>query len=276
MTFLAGAGSYSIVGAGTGNTLQLNSTGLALSNDTLEAAGTRQSFSTLTVQAGASQTWNGKANGFTFNQVSLGSGNTVTFSGTGTTPTTRNELTGTVSGVIGTTAGITKAGSGTLYIGPTASLNYTGATTIAEGTLLLGGPNKLPDASNLILSGGTLDIAGFDEKTGKLSLAGNSTISFGISNTADLVFDASQAENWGAFTLTILDFTPGQDTLRFGTSSAGLTPAQLASIRFDGITPAQIDENGFLSPVPEPSSALLMGVGALALSGLRRRRLAQA
>ncbi len=267
MTFLPAAGSYLVTSSGANDVLKLNAGGLALSND----SSFRQEFSGLTVQAGATQLWNAKANGFTFTQVSLGDSNTVSFSGTGTSLTTRTELVGSVTSFPGTPSGITKVGSGTLFLGPASSLAYSGATTISGGTLLLGGANKLPNAANLVLGGGTLDIAGFDETTGKLSLAGTSTISFGISNTADLVFDASSDQSWGAFTLNISGFTQGQDTLRFGTSSAGLTAPQLAGISFDGAQGAAIDANGFVSPVPEPSTALLLGVGALAMGGMRRR-----
>lgn len=270
MTFLPSADTYQITGDGAGNALQFNAPGIALSND----SATRQTFRGLLVQAGSSQTWDGKANGLSFNQVSLGSGNTVTFSGTGNTATTRNELIGTVTSFPGSAAGIVKAGSGTLYIGDSATLSYTGATTVSQGTILLGGAELLPDDSTLVLGGGTLDIAGFDETTGKLSLAGNSTINFGVSGATKLVFDASQVENWGAFTLTILNFTPGEDTLQFGNSASGLTEGQLANIRFDGVTAAQINSDGFVSPVPEPSAALLIGIGALVAGGFRRRRAA--
>lgn len=270
--FLATAPAYNLTALTLFDSLNLTGTGTAI----LNSSSNRQTFSQdLLVSVGApTQTWDGGSAGIVASSIDLGAGGTLTLTGSGTTSTTRNELRGSVQG--SGNAGIVKSGEGSLYIAPTAFLDYAGSTQINSGTLILGASNLLPDDSNLILGGGTLDIAGFDEKTGKLSLAGNSTINFGISNTANLVFDASQMENWGAFTLTILNFTPGQDTLRFGTSSDALTIAQLANIRFDGITPAQIDANGFLSPVPEPSSALLMGIGALALGGLRRRRLAQA
>ena len=270
MTFLATAGAYTITGDGAGNALQFNATGTALAND----SASRQEFSNLLVQAGATQTWDGKVNGFTFNQVSLGTGNIVTFSGAGITGTTRNEILGTVSSFPGSNAGITKSGAGVLYIGPGATMTYDGPTTLTEGTLLLGGSNALPNASKLVLTGGTFDLAGFDETAGKLMLGGNATINFGVSNTADLVFDASQLESWGAFTLNIQNFDPGQDSLRFGTSAAGLDALQLAKIVFNGGTEAQIDANGFVTPVPEPSAALLLGLGAVSLGSFRRRRAA--
>lgn len=270
MTFLAAAPAFTITDDGAGNVLQFNSAGVALANDSAN----RQIFDQVLVRPGVSQTWDGKANGFVFTTASLGSGNVVTLTGSGTTAATRNEITGAVSGLAGSSAGLTKAGSGVLFVGAGASLTYDGPTTLTEGTLLLGGSNVLSNTSSLVLSGGTFDIAGFDETAGKLTLSGNATINFGVSNTADLVFDASQLENWGAFTLNIVNFDPGQDTLRFGTSAAGLDVSQLAKITFNGESGAQIDGNGFVS-VPEPSAALLLGIGAVAIGSFRRRQAAK-
>lgn len=267
LTFLDGAPAFTIADVGAGDALQFNATGTALSNDSAN----RHTFDQVLVQPGTSQTWDAKAGGFVFTTVALGSGNVVTISGTGTTAETRNEITGAVSGLAGSSSGITKAGSGVLYLGPNADLSYDGPTTITAGTLLLGGSNALPNSSNLVLSGGTFDIAGFDETAGKLTLSGNATINFGVSNTADLVFDASQLETWGAFTLNIQNFDVGQDTLRVGTTAGGLDASQLAKIMF-GETAAQIDGNGFVTPIPEPSAALLLGIGAVGLGSFRRRK----
>jgi hypothetical protein len=65
--------------------------------------------------------------------------------------------------------------------------------------------------------------------------------------------------------------------LRFGTSASGLTAAQLAEIKYPdmpGIIGAQIDPNGFVTPVPEPSTVVLSVVGGfgLAIGYVYRRR----
>ncbi|HEY9247604.1 MAG TPA: PEP-CTERM sorting domain-containing protein, partial [Rariglobus sp.] len=75
--------------------------------------------------------------------------------------------------------------------------------------------------------------------------------------------------------LSFVNFTTGVDTVRIGTSSSGLTGAQLAVITING-SAATIDSNGFLAiaAIPEPSTCTAL-FGALALAGtaLRRRHL---
>jgi hypothetical protein len=70
----------------------------------------------------------------------------------------------------------------------------------------------------------------------------------------------------------------GSDQLFFGSSSAGLTPAQLASITFvdpvglgSGSYGAQLLSTGELVPVPEPSPLLASGL-LLGIVGMQRRR----
>ena len=70
----------------------------------------------------------------------------------------------------------------------------------------------------------------------------------------------------------------GPDQLFFGSSDAGLTPAQLASITFvdpaglgSGTYGAQLLTSGELVPVPEPSPLLAFSI-LLGIAGLQRRR----
>ena len=58
--------------------------------------------------------------------------------------------------------------------------------------------------------------------------------------------------------LYLANFKPGIDSLRFGTSSSGLTAAQLALLRFSAAldVPGKIDANGFVTPVPPPTLAI--------------------
>jgi hypothetical protein len=69
--------------------------------------------------------------------------------------------------------------------------------------------------------------------------------------------------DWGSAYLNIINFTLGVDTLRFGTDNTGLTEWQLHHTHFldSGFEFAGIDANGYLSPIPEPSAAAMVGVG---------------
>ena len=63
---------------------------------------------------------------------------------------------------------------------------YTGATTVSAGTLKLGNANVIPDASAVTIGGattaGNLDINGFSDTHGPLTLGSNSTTVGGLQN----------------------------------------------------------------------------------------------
>ena len=189
----------------------------------------------------------------------------------------------------GTTNGITKYGYGTLVLGGTNT--YSGPTTIEGGTLRLGAPQVLPPASALVLAGGdtrtddplgnsgystgstTFDAGGYSQTLGPLSLTGPYTsllhaIDFGNGASA-LAFADSHSQNWNGITLRIANYTPGVDSLRFGTNSAGLTATQLGLIRFVDYldVPGRIDSKGYVTPVPGPSlSVSLTEAGGVMLN----------
>ena len=163
---------------------------------------------------------------------------------------------------VGNEHSLTKYKMGTVILGGNNS--YVGDTIIEGGVLKLGASERIPDTSNLILANGgtdgfidtpaTFDTGGFSETLGKLKLTGLSywiprTIDFGHGSSA-LRFANSSDQDWEGLTLTIVNFTPGVDSLRFGTDSTGLNEYQLASIVFQdfGNLPAYIDENGYVEP----------------------------
>lgn len=88
------------------------------------------------------------------------------------------------------TGGFTKTTDGTLVLSGTNS--YSGATTVARGTLQLGASNAIPDSSAVTVgsnsAAGTLDIAGFSDTLGTsaiatmLTLGTNSTTGGGLQN----------------------------------------------------------------------------------------------
>jgi len=167
-----------------------------------------------------------------------------------------------IASAAGTSDGITKSAPGTLVLGGTNT--YQGPTTIQGGTLQLAAPQVLPGTSTLVLAGGDSDptfaTGGYSQTLGPLLLTGPNTsltytIDFGPGASA-LVFADSHTQDWGGITLFLANYKRGVDSLRFGTSSAGLTSTQLGLIQFGFIdsknatvvVPAKIDSSGFVTP----------------------------
>ena len=161
---LAGGTLGSTNGAAIGNTVSLTGNA-ALQGLTLQGALTETGSRTLNL-----------ANA-TLGAVNLSSTNT------GQTLTAQLDSgTSTISGVIangGTGAGgLTKTGGGTLVLA--GSNTYTGTTTVSEGTLQLGASDRLADLSGISLgASGTLNLNGFSEKVGALTVGGGATLDFG-------------------------------------------------------------------------------------------------
>src|SRR5205823_8483128 len=121
---------------------------------------------------GAAQSWvNNSSNLFTVSGTVANGGFNLTIDGTGNT---------TISGVISGTGGLIKAGTGTLTL--SAVDTYTGTTTINAGTLKVGIASALP-ATAVTVSGtgagttATLDLNGFSDTIGSLTLGGSTSTS---------------------------------------------------------------------------------------------------
>jgi autotransporter-associated beta strand protein len=228
----------------------------------------------------------------TFSGTISGSGN-LTKSGTGTfTITGSSAHTGTTTIAAGA---ILANGATAQALAGTTALAVNGATS----SFSLGKSNQVNDAATVTLNGGTFNTAGFSEGSadasgkgvagvGALTLAANSIIDLG-SGASILAFADSSAATWTGTTLNVYNYTGtadtggGTDRLYFGASAAGLTPAQLADIKFfsdAGTTPvgsgSTILGTGEVVPttgaVPEPAGLAAVGLGAIALVGRRRRR----
>jgi len=170
------------------------------------------------------------------------------------------------------TGGLSQLGSGTTTL--SAANTYTGATTIAAGTLGLSGANeRISNSSNLVMAGGTLALNGFTETLNTLSLTANSTIDLGSGGR--LLLSDSSGANWSTgMVLTIAGTFVSGNSLQFG-NAGGLTGTQLSQIQISGFQNLALDSSGFLtgSAIPEPSTyALLAGCAGLGLVIYRRRR----
>ena len=107
----------------------------------------------------------------------------------GTTSTIdTNGLGATWSGVLSGAGSLAKAGDGTLTL--SGANIYTGATTVAAGTLAAGAVNTLPNMTAVTVQAlGTLDLAGFNQSIGSLAGAGavtlgSATLTTGNDNTS--------------------------------------------------------------------------------------------
>ncbi len=78
-------------------------------------------------------------------------------------------LTGTVTG----SAGLVKAGAGTLTLGPGTTLGYAGATVLNQGTLKVTATGQTQLGGTLSLLGGTLDLDGTTQFVGTLAGLGS-------------------------------------------------------------------------------------------------------
>ncbi|MBA4149241.1 MAG: autotransporter-associated beta strand repeat-containing protein [Verrucomicrobia bacterium] len=192
-------------------------------------------------------------------------------------------VTGTINTVLtsknpGGVTTLIKYKPGTLIFG--GANTYSGSTMIEGGIIQLAAADRIPNGSKLILGNGdtrpfpdgyidtpaTFHTGGFSETLGALKLTGPNptiarTIDFGDGASA-VVFADSSAEDWEGIPLTIVNYTSGVDSLRFGNSNTGLTSTQLASIVFVdfGGSSGTIDANGFVTPAG-PSITDVTGVG---------------
>lgn len=201
--------------------------------------------------------------------------------GDSTSPLT---LSGAISGSVGlilsgnNNGSIVLKGTNTSFTGP-VTITGPGAAG-SPGTnpirLVLGVSNTIAHSSQLILAGGILDPDGLNQTMNSTTLAlltstNPSVIDFGVGGT-ELDFANSSAVSWTGAKLNLVNWNPAVDKIRFDSSSAGLTAAQLAKIEFNGagLGTGHLDANGYLV-VPEPASLSLVGLGAAAVLARRRR-----
>jgi autotransporter-associated beta strand protein len=168
--------------------------------------------------------------------------NSLTTSRTGVSDGAGTQTIGTA--LTGGAAAIEKVGTGTTIL--SGANSYSGNTNINAGTLVLGASNVLPDASAVSLGGATLETgATTSEGAGTLDATGASTLKFGAGST--LAFADSSAIDWTGGTITITGSFVSGSSLRFGTTSGGLTATQLGKISATGFSGFALDSNGYLT-----------------------------
>ena len=163
-----------------------------------------------------------------------------------------------ISGTGGITVNSSSTGKLIMGASGAAAATYSGDTKITAGTLQLGTANMLPNSSRLVLNGGTFSTgasAGNSETMGTLLLTANSTIALGT-GAHTITFSASNAETWTASrTITITGWTGTAGAtgtagkIFVGSTSSGLTSAQLAQISFTGYGLATILSTGEIVPI---------------------------
>ena len=297
VTFTVNAPAMTLTAASASDILNITGSGTALLNQ----SAFRQTSNLITVQT-ATQTWNGGASGLSISAIDLQNNHTVTLTGTGS-GSSGNEITQKITGT--GSSGIVKSGTGILTFNNALANDYTGATTVSGGTLLMNGANvgtgaftvdgsssvlklgladRIANTSALTLSnGGTFNLTNFNETVGVLTIgSGGGIIDFGTgAGNNTLTLSASNLASWTA-PLQIKNFNTG-DSLKF--LGAGLTPTQLAGLKFttgsatngSGLQTGVIDGSGFVTPsfsaVPEVSSFAIGALAAFAgLSSRRRQR----
>jgi autotransporter-associated beta strand protein len=153
---------------------------------------------TVTIDAGGVA-----ANALTFETTGYEvTGGTLTLNGTTPTVTTNTGVDATISSVIAGSAGLVKAGSGTLTLSGVNT--YTGATTISNGTLIVGDgtSGSLGNTAVTVASGATLGgsgtIGGATTVQGTHN-AGNADVSSGVGSQAfssDLTYATGSIFEW--------------------------------------------------------------------------------
>jgi len=169
--------------------------------------------------------------------------------GSGSVSIGNNNLSTSYGGVLSNSGSLIKIGSGALTLSNTHT--YTGSTTISAGTLALGASNAIP-STPVSIGNATLDAASFTDTLGALDVTSTAKINLGSGSA--LAFANSSAVDWTGGTLIINGAFVSGSSIRFGTTSAGLTATQRSLISIAGFTNIGINASGYLTATPTATS----------------------
>jgi len=264
----------------TYNGILNNTANAQIINSNITIANSQGNFTTITSSAsGGSITMNGNLAASTATNFSAGAGSLITVNGIisgagivrfGSNPTGATTIAG--SGTA-SNSGAVQFSQGMVNLNRVGALSGSNYVMDGAATINLGADGAFGSANTFRVTNASasMNTNGKDFTLGAFDLDANSTMNLGAGDS-NLVFANSSAQTWSGTAFAITGFTPGVDSIRFGTSALGLTADQLGTITLDGFA-AQIDSSGFLVAVPEPATVLggLFCTGALLLR-LRRTK----
>jgi fibronectin-binding autotransporter adhesin len=191
-----------------------------------------------------------------------------------------NNQSATYAGAIIGFLSLTKIGSGVETL--SGANTYFGATTVRQGTLALGGANRIPNTNSVVLgdatnlTSGTFSTSGFNQDltpgVATLTLARSSTIDLGAGSSTLSFVNSNTTLNgslpaWNG-TLSVSGWTYGSDHLVIGTDASGLATSQLNQFKFGNfIQGASISSVGEITPriadINQDGAVNIADVGAM-------------
>ena len=239
------------------------------------AANALSNANAITVNSGATFLANAANALSTSGSVTNQSGGTLNLNGTASTLTGLFNNAGVLA--FGTNGALTLSGSSGLLSG---SITGSGTLTIGVGETLTLGANFNAANLNLVLAGGTLNLAGTTDTFGSLTISGNSVLDFG--NSSASILNISSLSIAPSVSLTVNNWINAVDYFYDQTNPGAQGNSPLNQITFTGGTYTNNDTkwqtyDNQITPAPEPATYGAMFVGLCAiLVGWRRRKTVKA